>query len=376
MHSLKRLAVTALLVAGTLLALTVGAQSPAGAKEVEEFKQFDVSGNGYLSGNEVLACLCGRYDTDGDSRITFLEFAKGRGVSWAGSAAPAATPSRRKPVAATPVAVAAVAPVAAVGQGGYKVGDMVEARSYGKWYKAQILAVEGSGYRVHYEGFSSASDEVVATDRIRRLGTIPPSSTLRAGSVALNGLYLRIARLQGGRQSSENYRFWPDGRVCKQLPSGGADAATFVSMQRQFADDCGRYAVQGQSITFDIPADGKYTVNFRQFDGTNFEMNFMPTVKVRAYPPGARLSGLYEGLHFPSPLRADRYVFRPDGTFNFDDRAMGAEDSGPPTSVSGTYQLGGNTLVLTSQAGTKRYTIYQLDEKGTLVLESTTLTRK
>ena len=218
---------------------------------------------------------------------------------------------------------------------------------------------------------------VVGLDHIRRPGTLPPPSSLAKGMVALNGFYLRIARLQGGRQTHEHYRFWPDGRVCRQLPTGGADAVTFESMQRQNPDDCGRYAVKGESITFDLPSDGKpYTVNFRQFDGTNFEMNFMPTVRVRSYAAGARFSGPYEGLHFPSPLRFDRYVFRPDGTFSFDDRSAGATDSGPPVSLSGSYQLSGNTLVLSSPAGVKRYTVYQLDEKGTLVLESTTLTRQ
>ncbi len=372
MHFPTRTAVTAAIVAGIVLAFTAGAQAPSGAKEAEEFKRFDVSGNGYLSGTEVTTCGCAKYDADADGRITFLEFAKGRGLAWAGGTTTPAAPPAPARVEETPAVVPS--PVAA---GAYKVGDAIEALSYGKWYPSRIIAIEPPGYRVHYDAFSASSDEVVAVSRIRRPGTIPPPSTLRAGNVALSGLYLRISRLQGGRQTSEHYRFWPDGRVCKQLPRGGADAATFESMQRQFPDDCGRYAVRGESITLDLPTDGKpYSVGFRHFDGTNFEMNFMPTVRVPRYSPNARLTSSYEGLHFPSPLRADHYVFRGDGTYSFDDRSMGAEDSGPPTSTTGTYQLSGNTLALTSGGATKRLTIYQLDEKGTLVLEKTTLTRK
>lgn len=358
-------AVAALIIAGGLLSLSAGAQSPAGAKEVDEFKRLDASGNGYLSGTEITSCSCAKYDADADGRITFLEFAKGRGVSWAGGVTPAAQP---QPAAAAPAASSTSA---------LRIGEAVEIKSYSKWYKGRILSMDGAGIRVHYDDFSEAFDEVVAPDRVRRPGTLPPPSKLAAGKVGLNGFYLRIARLQGGRQSHEHYRFWPDGRVCKQIPTGGADAVTFESMQRTYPDDCGRYAVQGESITFDLAGEGKpYTVNFRQYDGTNFEMNLMPTVRVRSYAAGARLNGTYEGIHFPSPLRADRYVFRPDGTYSFDDRSLGAEDSGPPTNVSGSYQLGGNTIVLSSQVGAKRYTVYQLDEKGTLVIESTTLTRK
>lgn len=62
-------------------------------------------------------------------------------------------------------ATARSAPLARALQFG--VGDRVEVEWHGSWWRATILEVEGNRYRIHYDGYGSEWDELVAEDRVR-----------------------------------------------------------------------------------------------------------------------------------------------------------------------------------------------------------------
>jgi hypothetical protein len=56
--------------------------------------------------------------------------------------------------------------------GKYKVGDRVEAKSWGStWLPAKIIAIEGAFYKVSFENRDNTHDESVEEERIRPLGT-------------------------------------------------------------------------------------------------------------------------------------------------------------------------------------------------------------
>lgn len=59
----------------------------------------------------------------------------------------------------------------------YLVGEKVEVEWNGSWWKAEVLAVDGSLYRVHYTGWSSKWDENVTTARMR-----PPTGSAKIGT--------------------------------------------------------------------------------------------------------------------------------------------------------------------------------------------------
>jgi hypothetical protein len=52
-------------------------------------------------------------------------------------------------------------------KGKWKAGDKLEVESRAVWYPAQIIAVDGSKYKVHYDGYSEGSDEWVEEARMR-----------------------------------------------------------------------------------------------------------------------------------------------------------------------------------------------------------------
>jgi len=54
------------------------------------------------------------------------------------------------------------------GEPGYRTGARVSINWNGSWYDGTVIAVEGpERYRVHYEGWSADSDEVVGPERLR-----------------------------------------------------------------------------------------------------------------------------------------------------------------------------------------------------------------
>lgn len=61
--------------------------------------------------------------------------------------------------------------VAAPKKAAWKSGDAVEVESKGKWYKAEIIAVDGDNYKIHYTGYADNFDESVVPSRIRSLNS-------------------------------------------------------------------------------------------------------------------------------------------------------------------------------------------------------------
>jgi hypothetical protein len=46
----------------------------------EEFRKFDITGEGYLSGTEITTCKCKGFDANGDNIIVLEEYLEGKGV--------------------------------------------------------------------------------------------------------------------------------------------------------------------------------------------------------------------------------------------------------------------------------------------------------
>ena len=50
----------------------------------------------------------------------------------------------------------------------YKKGDKIQVKSGSTWYKSTIIEVNGSKYKIHYDGWSDSWDEWVGKDRMKR----------------------------------------------------------------------------------------------------------------------------------------------------------------------------------------------------------------
>ena len=59
----------------------------------------------------------------------------------------------------------------AFAQNNFTVKQNVEVLWKGRWYKATILEVKNSSYKIHYDGYASSWDETVPAARIRAIGT-------------------------------------------------------------------------------------------------------------------------------------------------------------------------------------------------------------
>lgn len=64
----------------------------------------------------------------------------------------------------------------------WKKGDLVEAESKGKWYKAEILAPDGENFKIHYTDYDDTFDESVSPTSIRSLDS--PESKADAQAAA------------------------------------------------------------------------------------------------------------------------------------------------------------------------------------------------
>jgi len=50
----------------------------------------------------------------------------------------------------------------------WKKGDKLQVKSSSTWYKASILEVKGTKYKIHYDGWSDSWDEWVTVDRMKK----------------------------------------------------------------------------------------------------------------------------------------------------------------------------------------------------------------
>ena len=91
--------------------------------------------------------------------------------------------------------------IRALRKGSWKTGDRVQALSYGKWYAAKIIEAEVTRWKVTYDGYSSASDEWVDVDRLRAEGAKGSGATDPTGK-AVN-VYKFPARPDGAAAGIE-----------------------------------------------------------------------------------------------------------------------------------------------------------------------------
>jgi CHAT domain-containing protein/Tfp pilus assembly protein PilF len=55
----------------------------------------------------------------------------------------------------------------------WKVGDRIEVQWQGDWYKAEVIEVKGTQYKIHYVGYAASWDEWIDKSRIRTSSTKP-----------------------------------------------------------------------------------------------------------------------------------------------------------------------------------------------------------
>jgi hypothetical protein len=112
---------------------------------------------GYAVGESVLVEWRGRWTPATIVEIRGAEY-KVHYLGWGAEWDEVVGASRVQPLSASPaVAVAQT----------WNAGDRVQVQWKGAWYPATILEVSGNGYRVHYQGYGSNWDEVVAPYRVK-----------------------------------------------------------------------------------------------------------------------------------------------------------------------------------------------------------------
>ncbi|MFS8084504.1 MAG: agenet domain-containing protein, partial [Acidobacteriota bacterium] len=140
------------------------------------------------------------------------------------------------------------------------IGDRLEAQSYaGNWFPAEIIAIEGDFYTVHYDNYDSTHDETVDAVRLRSTGAKPTTpndpkalpSKMAGSFTSLPGTAWKIDwGIKGG--NVQRFLFCKSGRwevVSSQLQAG---ALTMM----------GSYTVQGDRL-ITKNRNGGMTTNYK-----------------------------------------------------------------------------------------------------------------
>ncbi len=171
-----------------------------------------------------------------------------------------------------------------------------------------------------------------------------------ARAAALSGLYLQNQSI--GRGDVWNYYyFWPDGHVCHAMPKGGMDPApSYAAVAQQAPAECGTYALGGGHLVLALGGRPAEALDYSNPDPTGFALSQFPTIRIPAFPAGARLNGRWQMMDVrTADYREEVFTFNPDGTFAIDDRPVLTSGS-PARHAAGTYTLGGNTMQLSTGA--------------------------
>ncbi|WP_426445718.1 stalk domain-containing protein [Paenibacillus sp. S-38] len=196
---------------------------------------------------------------------------------------------------------------------------------------------------------------------------------------ALQGMYYGFRDDFGGYECGgacwDIYTFLPDKRVLVGVPPQGGPET--IDCTR---DGCTTYTI----------ADGKMTLGSGESFKIALKDGYLTIQDVTLFPvaaaaEGLKLEGTYKnigyqglvGIHAFSSSWTEYLTFRSDGTFESTDLSLSSLDVQVSTtnaagskSDSGTYQISGNTLVLTYQDGTVlRRLFFDHDDDGTKVLK-------
>jgi hypothetical protein len=234
---IRPLALAATLATMLAVPAAAPAQRPADAAQgrtAAKFREFDATGNGYLSGTEIDRCGCRALDANGDGVVSEAEYLGGREPAPRAATAPRPAAASVAPASVAPAATGAAAagpfgagervlagcygnryegvvervdgdrrwvrfdpaqsscdgwrdteqlaaapPVRGTRGGRYAAGAPVEALSNGRWHAAVVLASDGGRYRVHYEAYASSADEWLDAASVRQT---PERARHRTGS--------------------------------------------------------------------------------------------------------------------------------------------------------------------------------------------------
>lgn len=183
-----------------------------------------------------------------------------------------------------------------------------------------------------------------------------PAATpnLAAATPMANGLYLRTTYFAGSLSINTMY-FGPGSRLVVDPPHG-VDPLDFEAAAKESPDKAGTYTIQGSTIlvTWANGQTSKLPVEFDHGAISAYDGGLV--VKADAYPQNQRLAGTYAWGGSTANVSASHTLqLSADGTYTM--TALGGIRSIPGNTGSaqetetGTYTLGGNTMVLRAANG-------------------------
>ncbi len=269
----------------------------------------------------------------------------------------------------------------------WKTGDLVEALSYSTWYPAQIIEVEASRWKVHYDNYGSSSDEWLNVDRIRARGAKTAGGSDQSGKSTetytlparpagakggIEGAFLRVESYYWSSRlnlSNQGWFFTKDGRFSRE-PEGGFTFKDLAAGKARKTD--GTYWIKGDKITF-AWADGSEPTEYDyENKGDEQRWDGLGATRVKPFKKGWRFDGKYEGGASISGMASSNTIaFRPDGTFGWSSIASFSTTSNGTTvsggsqgDTAGTYEFDGYTLTMTHKDGTvKKHTVFAFGDQ-------------
>ncbi|AFC30985.1 hypothetical protein PM3016_4209 [Paenibacillus mucilaginosus 3016] len=191
--------------------------------------------------------------------------------------------------------------------------------------------------------------------------TPPPGPSKPVDLAALQGMYYGFRDDFGGYECGgacwDIYTFLPDQRVLVGVPPQGGPET--IDCTR---DGCTTYTIADGKLT--LATGDSYEIGVTS-DGY-LEIQDVALLPVAAVADGLKLEGTYKhigyqglvGIHAFSSSWTEYLTFKSDGTFESTDLSLSSLDVHVSTtnaagskSDTGTYQISGNTLILTYQDG-------------------------
>jgi hypothetical protein len=130
----------------------------------------------------------------------------------------------------------------------FKRGDKVEAFDAGKWHNATILELKGTGYLIHWDGYSSTYDAIVSAANVRnRTGVAtnedPGGSPKMSGSLpVLWGTHWAIKSMTKKGAPVKDYWVLPTMDFCK--------SGTWTLGRYSGTNEGGNYQISGARVIF------------------------------------------------------------------------------------------------------------------------------